>query len=83
MKVKYIGPQIGSVGLDDGGIYEVLEVDPLSGGFRIVDESGEDYLYSPTSPRPLSGDQKAGRFEVVEDDEKGTLAKAIKGEWPS
>ena len=79
MKVKYIGPNIGAVGLDDGGVYEVLEVDELTGALRIVDESGEDYLYSPKEPKPLSGNQKPGRFEIVEDDEIGTLKKTING----
>ena len=40
MKVKYIGPDIGVDGLFDGNIYQVLEVDELTGALRIVDESG-------------------------------------------
>lgn len=77
MKVKYIGPNIGVEGLFDGGIYEVLEVDELSGAFRLIDESGEDYLYSPVRPKPLTGKYQGGHFEIVEDNEKGTLYKAI------
>ena len=30
---------------------EVVEVDELTGALRIIDESGEDYLYSPTRPK--------------------------------
>lgn len=77
MKVKYIGPNIGIDGLFDGGVYEVLRIDELSGAFRLIDESGEDYLYSPVKPKPLSGKYQGGRFEIVEDDENGTLHKAI------
>jgi hypothetical protein len=79
MKVKYIGQNIGIDGLFNGGIYEVVEVDELTGALRIIDESGEDYLYSPTRPKALCGEYMGGRFEIVEDDENGTLAKAING----
>jgi len=56
---------------------------------RIIDDEGrnypgnedepEGYLYSPTNPAPLDGSSPGGRWEIVEDDEFGTLAKAIKG----
>ena len=77
MKVKYIGPNIGVDGLFNNGIYDVLEVDELSGAFRIVDESGEDYLYSPIEPKPIAGEYKGGMFEIVEDDEFGSLNEAL------
>lgn len=79
MKVRYIGPDIGIDGLFNNGVYEVLEVDEISGALRIIDESGEDYLYSPIRPKSLGGEYKGGRFEIVEDDENGSLAKAIYG----
>lgn len=77
MKVKYIGPNIGVDGLFDNGIYEVLKVDELTGLLRIVDESGEDYLYSPKKPKPFVGEYRGGKFEIIEDDENSTLRKAI------
>lgn len=61
----------------DKGIYDVLEVDELTGALRIVDESGEDYLYSPKKPKAFTGEYKGGRFKIIEDDERGTLDKAI------
>lgn len=67
MRVKYIGPNIGIDGLFNGGIYEVVEVDDLSGALRIIDESGEDYLYDPKKPRPIACDYQGGKFEIVED----------------
>lgn len=81
MKVKYIGPRIGATGLDSDGIYEVLEVDELTGALRIIDESQEPcgYLYSPTKPQALCGKYQGGQFEIVEDDESGSLHKAIYG----
>lgn len=77
MKVKYIGPDIGIDGLFDQGVYDVIEVDEISGALRIVDESGEDYLYSPTRPKPLALEYQGGKFEIVEDDRHGSLAKAL------
>lgn len=81
MKVKYIGPRIGATGLDPDGIYEVLEVDELTGALRIIDESREPcgYLYSPIKPQALCGKYQGGRFEIVEDDNEGSLYKAIYG----
>lgn len=44
MKVKYLGKTEFLV-LTNGKIYEVLEVE--RGYYRIVDDSGDDYLYPP------------------------------------
>lgn len=93
MKVKYIGPDIGATGLTNGKTYEVTEVHALTGALRIKDDDAvgfeswgdmvEDclpgYLYSPTKPKAASGDYQGGHFEIVEDDEVGSLQKAIYG----
>jgi len=79
MKVRYRGPNIGVDGLFDGGIYEVMCVDPICGYLRVVDESGEDYLYHPKKPQAICGKYKGGVFEIVEDDERQTLKRAIYG----
>ena len=42
MKVVYLGPT-ESYMLDNGGVYEVLSEE--HGWYRIIDKSGEDYLY--------------------------------------
>lgn len=52
MKIKYIGER--KVDIIPGKIYEVLSIE--HNWYRIVDESGEDYLYGPSS------------FEIVESD---------------
>ena len=44
MKVRWLG-QTESFVLTHGKIYEVLTVE--KGWYRIVDDSGEDYLYPP------------------------------------
>ena len=90
MKVKYIGPDIGATCLTNGKIYVVSEIDELTGALRILDDDpvGFDdwdldcppgYLYSPTKPKSLYGEYQGGHFEIVEDDEKGSLKKAIYG----
>lgn len=79
MKVRYIGKSFGVDSLTDKKIYKVVEVDKLTGGLRIVDDSDEDYLYHPKSPKPNGAKEAYGRFEIVEDDESGSLRKAIYG----
>lgn len=78
MKVRYVGQSFGVDGLTDGKVYECLGVE---GPFlRIIDDSGEDYLYSSKSPAPLDPDEgPGGRWEIVEDNEYRTLQKAIFG----
>ena len=78
MKVKYIGKSFNMpVGLRDKTIYECLGVE--YGLLRIIDESEESdgVLYSAINPRPLDGSSPGGKWEIIEDDEKGTLGKAI------
>ncbi len=43
MKVKYIGDLVDPLELINGNIYECLGEE--QGRFRIIDETGEDYLY--------------------------------------
>ena len=79
MKVRYVGKSFGADSLTDGKVYEVLGVDEVTGAFRLIDDSDEDYLYSPTRPKPLTAHEPYGHFEIVEDDERGTLREAING----
>lgn len=64
MKLRYIGPSFGVDSLTDGVIYDAVEE---NGMYRVVDDSGEDYLYSMTNPAPLDGSSPGGRWEVIED----------------
>jgi hypothetical protein len=79
LKVKYIGESFGVDSMTDGKEYDVLEVDGLTGALRIVDNSGEDYLYHPKSPKPNGAKRAYGRYEIIEDDENGSLKRAIYG----
>lgn len=78
MKVRYIGDSFGVDGLTNGKIYECIGIElPF---IRVIDDSEEDYLYSASIPGDLTDPDKKGRWEIVEDDENGSLKKAI-GEW--
>ena len=94
MKVRYIGESFGvGNGLTNGAVYECFGVEDggdLGPMLRIVDDEGPDYwekldnepdgyLYSPFKPAPLDGSSPGGRWEIIEDDENGTLAKVING----
>lgn len=77
MKAKYIGKSFGVDGLTDNKIYEVIEVDELTGALRLIDDSDEDYLYHLKSPKPNGAKEAYGHFEIVEDDEKESLKKLL------
>lgn len=80
MRVRYIGKSFGIDSLTNGKEYEVISYDEDSGALRVIDDSGEDYLYDPRNPRPIANpEHPGGRFEIVEDDAEGTLRKAIFG----
>lgn len=77
MKVRYVGESfgLGVVGLTDQKVYECIgvEYDLL----RIIDDEDEDYLYSSINPAPLDRSSPGGRWEIVEDDENGTLFRLL------
>lgn len=66
MKLKYIGESYGALSLTNGKIYEAW-IDE-SGMYRVIDDSGEDYLYLPYPPVIPVGDAVGGRWEIVEGD---------------
>lgn len=77
MKVKYVGETFGfgALGLTDGKVYECIGVEHDL--LRIIDDEGEDYLYSAKAPGSLNGLSSAGKWEIIEDDKAGSLFKAI------
>lgn len=64
MKLKYIGESFGIDSLTNGKIYEATEEN--EGMYRVIDDSGEDYLYSKINPAPLDGSSPGGRWEIIE-----------------
>lgn len=63
MKLRYKGPSFGVDSLTDGKVYNATEE---NGMYRVIDDSGEDYLYSMTNPAPLDGSSPGGVWEIVE-----------------
>lgn len=75
MKVKYIGKSFGIEGLTNNRIYEVIAIE--NDMLRIIDDSGEDYLYSAIKPSSLDNKELCGRWEIIEDNENNDLNKII------
>lgn len=64
MKLKYIGESFGIDSLTNGKIYDA-EIEN-EGMYRVIDDSGEDYLYSKVNPAPLDGSSPGGKWEIIE-----------------
>ena len=67
MKARYIGPTFYPVGggLTNGNIYEIIGEE--YGNYRVIDDSGEDYLYSKENPGPPDMSTETGIWEIIED----------------
>jgi hypothetical protein len=65
MKLRYIGESFGVDELTNGKIYEATEEN--ADYYRVIDDSGEDYLYTKINPAPLGGSSPGGRWEIVEE----------------
>lgn len=76
MKVKYIGKSFGIEGLTNNKIYEVIAIE--NDMLRIIDDSGEDYLYSIKKPCSLEDSSKCGKWEIIEDNGNKDLERVIK-----
>lgn len=72
MKVKYIGETFyDGFGLTNGKIYECIDIDYELKGLEIIDDDGDQCLYSIINPRPIDNSSIGGKWEIVEDkDEK-------------
>lgn len=64
MKLKYIGESFGVDSLTNGQIYDATDEGDF---YRVIDDSGEDYLYSKVNPAPLDGSSPGGRWEIIEE----------------
>lgn len=65
-KVKYIGETFGFDELTNDKIYDVINVDN-GDMLRVVDDSGEDYLYSIKNPAPCDRSSNGGKWELTAD----------------
>lgn len=64
-KVEYVGESFGVDSLTDGNAYDVVK--DVNGTIKIVDDSGEDYLYDLRNPKPLNGSSSGGKFIIIDD----------------
>ena len=76
MKVKYVGKSFGVEGLTDGKTYECINIENEM--LRIIDNSGEDYLYSAINPSSLEDASLCGKWEIIKDNKNKDLEKIIK-----
>lgn len=68
-KVKYIGKSFGVESLTNGKIYDVIGIEEPF--LRIIDDSGEDYLWSINNPCCMEDTSLCGKWELIEtNDEK-------------
>ena len=65
MKLKYIGESFGADLLTNGKIYDATVED--NDYYRVIDDSGEDYLHPKINPAPLDGSSVGGRWEIIEE----------------
>lgn len=75
MRVKYRGISFGVEGLTDGKEYEVIAIE--DGMLRVIDDSGEDYLYSAIRPSSLEDENKYGIWEIISDNKENDLEKTF------
>ena len=65
MKLRFVGETFyGGLGLTNGKIYEAWEED--ADYYRVIDDSGEDYLYPKINPHAPDGSTTEGRWEIVD-----------------
>lgn len=65
MKLRFVGESFYVEGLTNGKIYEAWEED--ADYYRVIDDSGEDYLYPKINPHAPDGSTTEGRWEIVEE----------------
>ena len=67
MKLRFEGETFyyGIDGLTNGKIYEAWEED--DDYYRVIDDSGEDYIYPKTNPHAPDGSTTKDRWEIVEE----------------
>lgn len=71
--VKYIGESFGVDSLTNDREYNIVK--DKNGDLKVVDDSGEDYLYDLINPRPIDNSSPGGKFYFI-DDPQDILQKA-------
>lgn len=63
MKLRYVGETFYAEGLTNCKVYEIIG--EQGAYYRVIDDSGEDYLYLKDNPAPWDGSSKGGHWEKV------------------
>lgn len=66
MKIRYLGESFGVDSLTNGKVYEASVDIDSPGMYRVIDDSGEDYLYQRENPAPYDGSSPGGYWEIIE-----------------
>lgn len=72
-RLQFVGKSFGIDELTDGKIYDIVGIDK-DDMFRVVDDSGEDYLYYIKDPGVTVRMKKKGDWRLI-DDYTGELSK--------
>ncbi len=64
MKLKFVGND-SHMDLTNGQIYDATVED--NDYYRVIDDSGEDYMYTKINPAPLNGSTEGGEWEIIEE----------------
>lgn len=65
LKLRYVGESFyHGDGLTNGKVYTAWETD-IPDYYRVVDDSGEDYMYPKMNPGPPDGSGPGGKWEIV------------------
>lgn len=70
--VKYVGESFGVDSLTNDREYNIVK--DKNGDLKVVDDSGEDYLYDLMNPKPTDNSSVGGKFYLI-DDPKNILQK--------
>lgn len=65
IRLRYVGESFGVDSLTNGKIYEAWTDEGNNDDYRVIDDSGEDYLYSRINPAPRDGSSPGGRWEFI------------------
>ena len=65
-KLRYVGESFGVDGLTNNNIYDCVGISTNGIMLSIVDDSGENYMYSIINPMPVDGSSKGGKWEIYE-----------------
>lgn len=64
-RVKYVGEEDALLTI--GKVYNVIEIDNTFGWYRVIDDFGYQYLWSPDKFEIVEGDAKEIDWDFVED----------------